>query len=409
MTTIRARSTLHKLNAKAVAAVAEPGRIADGGGLYLVVRQRGEAIEKLWVFRYRRGGREGAREFTMSLGPVRDVSLAQARELAATARTALAAGQDPRQALGRARGTSRFGAIADAYVETVGQGLRSKTSLTQWKLTLGDAYCRCLRRLPVDQIGVADVLAVLQPIWLEKPKTARRLRERLERVLDAAAVKGLRTGDNPARWRGNLAHLLPKQDPLKRGHHKAVPWREMPAFMAQLREFNSVSALALEFTILTVARTGETIGAVWSEIDTERRIWVVPAVRMKSGREHRVALCDRAMQILERMRALGGDYVFPGRRLDDPLSQMAMAMCLRGIRTDATVHGMRSSFRDWCGEATSFAEKVAEAALAHAAGDKTEQAYRRGDALERRRELMSAWENYLREATEVVVPLRRAT
>jgi integrase len=262
--------------------------------------------------------------------------------------------------------------------------------------------------MPIDAIGVQHVLEVLRPIWLAKPETAKRLRERLERVFDAAAVKGLRTGANPARWKGHLAHLMPKQNRLSRGHHAALPWEEMPAFMRQLRGLNSVSALALEFTILMVARTGETINATWAEIDEKRSLWIVPAARMKAGREHRVPLCDAALAILARMRAFGTDgYVFPGRSTGVPLSTMAMAMCLRGLSTDATVHGMRSSFRDWVGEATNFPEKVAEAALAHAAGDKTEQAYRRGDALERRRDLMGAWQHFLDASGAVVIPLQR--
>lgn len=249
---------------------------------------------------------------------------------------------------------------------------------------------------------------MLQPIWLTKAETAKRLRERLERVFDAATVKGLRTGANPARWKGHLAHLLPKQNRLSRGHHAALPWEQMPSFLRQLRGLNSLSALALEFTILTVARTGETIGATWAEIDEKRGLWIVPAARMNAGRVHRVPLCGAAPAILARLRAFGTDgYVFPGRSTGVSLSTMAMGMCRRGLRTDATVHGMRSSFRDWVGEATNFPEKVAEAALAHAAGDKTEQAYRRGDALERRRELMAAWQRFFDANDAVVIPMRR--
>jgi len=407
MTEHRAR---YLLKARFVAGVTAPGRYNDGGGLCLLVRRRGDAIERLWLFRFRRGPRGGSKETALSLGPAHAISLAQARELAGRCRSAIALGQDPRRLLGRAVALPTFGEFADRHVDSIAPGLRNAKHIAQWRMTLGDTYCHTLRRLRIDRVGTEDVLATLKPIWTTKPETAQRLRGRIERVLDAAAVAGLRSGSNPARWRGHLALLLARPTKLGRGHHAAVPWAEMPAFMARLRALDTVSALALEFTILTAARTGETIGATWAEIDLAARLWTVPAERMKAKREHRVPLCDRCLAVLEEARQLrtSGDWLFPGPRPGRPLSNMAMATCLKGLRPDATVHGFRSSFRDWVGEATGFSEQLAEAALAHIVGSKTERAYRRGDALERRRELMAAWATFLSEATGVVVPLRRS-
>ena len=241
------------------------------------------------------------------------------------------------------------------------------------------------------------MLAVLQPIWQEKNETASRLRGRIERVLDAAKAKGLRTGENPARWRGHLDTLLPKRQKLQRGHHPAMPYTEVPAFVAELRTREAMAARALEFAILTAARSGEVLGAMWGEVDLKAEVWTVPAMRMKAGREHRVPLTAPAIAILRALEALRpedddkGAYIFPGQRKGRPLSGMAMEMLLRRQKLEITVHGFRSSFRDWAAEETGFPREIAEAALAHVVGDATERAYRRGDALEKRRELMTAW------------------
>ena len=383
----------NRLAARATQSITKPGRYADGGGLYLFVRQRGDTVERLWLFRHERGQRSARRETAISLGPARDVPIARARMLAGQCRQALAAGEDPRQALARVRGVPAFAEVADQYLAAIAPGLDLKT-LESWRHTLGDQYCRTLRRLAVDKITTEHVLAVLKPVWAVKAVTAQKMRSRIERVLDNATVAGLRSGANPARWRGHLAHLLAKPAGLGGGHHAALPWAEVPELVARLRGLDSITAAALEFTILTAARTGETIGATWSEIDLERRIWTVPAERMKMGREHRVPLGDRAVELLEDMRRLGQRHVFPGRNLARPLSEGAMMEFLSRARPGATVHGMRSAFRDWVGEATSFAADLAEAALAHRVGSKVERAYRRGDALERRRELMTAWERF---------------
>jgi integrase len=399
---------LNLLSAQTVKTITKEGRHADGGGLYLVVRKRGTLVERLWVFRYSRGARAEKRDSVISLGPARDLSLANARELAKLCRGALLAGQDPRAAIAPPSEAPTFGREADDYIDSIEPGMRNTKHVAQWRMTLGDVYCKALREKAVDRIGTEDILAVLKPIWLTKPETAQRIRGRIERVLDAAKVRQKRTGENPARWRGHLEHLLPSARRLVRGHHAAVPWRDMPTFMRRLKALDSVSALALEWTILTCARTGETIGATWPEIDIEQAVWTIPAARMKAHREHRVPLSARCLEILAEAKSLGGVHVFPARKPKKALSIMAMAECLKGLDPAVTVHGFRSSFRDWVSEATSFSGELAEAALAHVVKDKTERAYRRGDALERRRELMAAWERFcLPPVAENVVSIRR--
>jgi integrase len=271
-------------------------------------------------------------------------------------------------------------------------------------------YAEPLRAKPVDKIETADVLAVLQPIWREKPETASRLRGRIERVLNAAKAKGYRTGENPAAWRGHLENLLPKPSRLSRGHHAAMRYQDVPAFVATLREREAVAGLALEFAIVTAARSGEILGARWSEVDLDAKVWTIPAERMKAAREHRVPLSEPALAILRKVNeAKVSDYVFPGQRPGKPLSVMALEMVLRrmGIE-DATVHGFRSAFRDWAGNETNFPRELAEHALAHVIGDKAEQAYRRSDALMRRRELMDAWARHCEgEANTKVLAFKR--
>jgi integrase len=253
---------------------------------------------------------------------------------------------------------------------------------------------------------------VLKPIWTAKPETASRLRGRIEKVLDAAKAKGFRTTENPARWRGHLDHLLPKPLKLSRGHHAAMPYEELPAFMGELRQRQVTAALALEFCILTAARSGEVLGCRWSEIDLDKKVWTVPAHRMKAGREHRVPLSGRVVAILRELaEADARPFVFPGQARNKPLSNMAMDMMLRRMKRDAaTVHGFRSSFRDWAGNVSNFPREIIETALSHVIGDKAEQAYRRSDALEKRRKLMEAWATFCepRQHRGVVVNLRSA-
>jgi integrase len=285
--------------------------------------------------------------------------------------------------------------MAEAVLKSLESGFRNKKHAQQWRNTLA-VYAANLSTKPVNTIGADEVLAALNPIWIEKPETASRVRGRIEKVLDAAKARGFREGDNPARWKGHLDHLLAKQPKLSRGHHAALHYSEMRSFMNLLRDRRSIAASALEFCILTAARSGEVLGARWSEFDFDINVWTVPATRMKAGREHRVPLSPRSLALLDLMRShCVSEFVFPGQKLEKPLSNMAMEMVLRRMnRGDITVHGFRSSFRDWAGDVNGAAREVAEAALAHVIGGSTEQAYRRNDAIEKRRPLMQEWALY---------------
>jgi integrase len=398
----------NRLSARAVATLTKPGRHADGGGLYLTIDKRGG---RRWTFMFERGGRQ--RE--AGLVSAASVPLAKARALAAQFREALAAGQDPiatREASRRAReGRKTFGEIADALIAAKEAGWRSEKHKAQWRTTL-ETYAAPLRSMPVEEVDTEAVLSVLQPIWRSKFETASRLRGRIEAVLDAARAKGLipRNEANPARWKGHLAMLLPKRQALSRGHHAAMPYAEVPAFVTRLRQHEALSALALEFLILTATRAGEACGARWDEIDFAAKIWTISAARMKAARVHRVPLSAPALAILEGLgeTRIGGPFVFPGRRSGAALSTKALAMLLQRLRVDVTVHGFRSSFRDWCGNETSFPREIAEAALAHQVGGAVEIAYRRGDALEKRRALMESWAAFCEpRAPSKVIPLRK--
>ncbi|WP_089173415.1 site-specific integrase [Bosea sp. AS-1] len=385
---------LGKLSAKAVAALSKPGRHSDGGGLYLSISADGR---RRWVFFFAKGGKQ--RE--MGLGSARDVTLARARDLAAECRGHLAEGRDPIEARKRQRERDKpvptFGEAADALLAEIEKDWTNEKHRYQWKRAL-EVEAKSLRDMPVNEIEVEHVLKVLRPIWREKPETASRARNRIERVLDASAALGHRSRDNPARWRGNLDSLLGKRERLTRGHHKAVPIDDTPAFVEQLRSRSAMAALALEFTILTAARTGEVIGATWGEIDRAKKLWRVPGERMKMGKPHEVPLSTRALEILD---AAVGDRtvkpespIFHGPRVSEALSNMSMAMLMRRMQVDATPHGFRSTFRDWAGDRTNFPRDIIEHALAHQVGDGTEQAYRRSSALEKRKKLMDAWARY---------------
>jgi integrase len=265
-----------------------------------------------------------------------------------------------------------------------------------------------LRRLSVDEITTEQVLAVLKPIWVSKPETATQVRGRIEQVLDYAKVLGHREGENPARWKGHLDHLLPpraKVAPVQ--HHPALPYRDVPAFMGALRKQEKTAAKCLEFTILCACRTGEAIRAVWSEINWELRTWTIPATRTKQGREHRVSLSEPAIRLL-RLLPREGEYVFPGR-YGGPQSDGTLRALLERMNVAVAVHGFRATFSTWARECTSFPRELVEAALGHAVGDVVERSYQRGDALERRRELMAAWGNYCSSSGAEVVQLRRAS
>ncbi|MGY3694738.1 integrase [Bradyrhizobium sp. USDA 3240] len=376
-----------KLTARKVE-TAKPGKYSDGGNLYLIVSETGA---RKWVLRFTWRGR--AKE--MGLGSAASVPLADAREKAASARRKIAQGLNPIDERKRDGGIPTFGEMADDVRETLSAGFRNEKHKAQWKSTL-ETYGAPLRAKPVDTIATGDVLAVLKPIWTTKAETASRVRGRIEKVLDAAKAKGFREGENPARWRGHLDHLLSRPSKLSRGHHAAMPYEDVATFIAKLRDREASSALALELCILTAARSGEILGMRWPEIDLDKKVWTVPADRMKAGREHRVPLSPPAVAVLRQLEKLrAGDFVFAGQARNKPLSNMAMEMVLRRMKIEnATVHGFRSSFRDWAGNVSNFPREITETALAHVIGDKAEQAYRRSDALEKRRKLMEAWAVY---------------
>jgi integrase len=367
---------------------AKPGKYSDGGNLYLVVSS---SNSRKWVLRFTQRGR--AKE--MGLGSATNVSLADARQKAADARRKIDQGINPIEERKREDKVPTFAEMADEVREALSEGFRNAKHKAQWKSTL-ETYAAPLRGKPVDTVTMDDVLAALRPIWSAKPETASRVRGRIERVLDAAKAKGFRSGENPARWRGHLEHFLSKPNKLIRGHHAAMPYEEVPSFLAELQTREALAARALEVCILTAARSGEILGMRWPEVDFSKTVWTVPATRMKAGREHRVPLSQRAIDILSNLHKLRTrEFVFPGQKPDKPLSDMSMEMVLRRMNVeDATVHGFRSSFRDWGGNETDFPRELIETALAHVIGDKAEQAYRRSDALEKRRKLMDAWTTY---------------
>jgi integrase len=412
---------IDQLSVKGVANEKKPGRHADGGNLYLVVSPLPANADakakpsKRWLFMYKWGGKQKE----MGLGSTNAVTLARARELAANCRAMLAENTDPIEArraeAAKADAGHTFGEVAKQLHAAREDGWKNTKYTTQWMTSL-EVYCAPIWSKRVEAVTVADILAILQPIWTTKAETAGRTRGRIEAVLDAARARGLIPEDraNPARWRGHLSHLLPKKQKLQRGHHAAMPFGELPGFIETLRQRPATAASCLEFAILTAARSGEAIGARWNEIDFAAKVWTVPGGikgRMKSKKEHRVPLSDRCVVILrtlEPLKAAPDGFVFPGQKAGRPLSSMALEMLLRRMAVPVTPHGFRSSFRDWCGEATSFPREVAEAALAHPVGNSVELAYRRGDALEKRRQLMQAWADYCNGATlGNVVPLKR--
>lgn len=392
-------SKINRLTARMVA-LAKPGLHADGGNLYLRVAASGA---RSWVFLYRSGGKQ--RELGLgSAGPV-GVSLADARTKAAEARQTLQGGTDPlegRRAAEAARkaAATTFASVADQYVADHRAGWSNGKHVAQWRMTLGDSYCKAIRSKPVGDIGIDEVLEVLKPVWQKRPETARRIRMRLERVLDAAKVMGLRSGENPARWRGNLDHLLPAHAKATKTHHAALPYAEVPAFMRALAERPAMAALALRFLILTASRTSEVLEAEWSEIDMDAKVWTIAADRMKARRIHRIPLSDAALEVLKAAKGKDPLLVFPGQKPGRPLSNMAMLILLQRMKVDevTTTHGFRSSFRDWAAECTSYPGEVAEMALAHVVENATEAAYRRGDLFEKRKALMDDWAAFVMKA-----------
>ena len=385
---------------------AKPGRYADGGGLYLLVKPSGA---RSWIYRATIAGKVRDIGLGTAAG-AGSISLADAREKARDKAKEAAAGgvpvSDRRRRVQVAKGAEQaakiagttFRDVAGSYIEMHKDSWRNAKHRQQWTNTLEKYAYPHFGDLPAAEIGTEHVLAALQPIWKTKPETASRVRGRIESVLDAAKVRGLRSGENPARWRGHLDQALPRRTRLSRGHHKAMAYPDVPAFMAKLGAKEGVAARALEYTILTAARSGETLGAMWSEIDLDASTWTIPASRMKAGREHRVPLPARAVAILKAMLPLkkgdaAASAVFAATH-GGALSSMAMSMALRRMEDDVTVHGFRSGFRDWAADRTAFAHEVCEMALAHTIANKAEAAYRRGDLFTKRRQLMEAWDKF---------------
>ncbi len=387
-----------KLSALTVSRVKGKGLYPDGGNLYLQVGSTGA---KSWIFRYMINGT--AR--TMGLGALHAVSLADARDKAGECRKLLSSDIDPlksrkedqaRKKLAAARGMT-FKQCAEAYIEAHKAGWRNDKHIWQWENSLSRFAYPTLGNLPVQDIDVALVMKVLEPIWKEKTETASRLRGRIESILDWATVREYRQGDNPARWRGKLDNLLPRPSKVQKvQHHPALPYADMNEFMEAVGKETGLAARALELVILTATRTSEVIGAQWKEFDLKQKLWTIPANRIKAGREHRIPLSDAALAILKKLEKVKiGDYVFPGGRKGKPLSNMALLVLLRRMEwTDITVHGFRSSFRDWAAEQTNFPREIAEEALAHILTNRVEAAYRRSDLFDKRRQMMVAWARY---------------
>jgi integrase len=392
---------------------APPGMHGDGGGLWLHVNAAGA---RSWIFRYMLRGK--ARE--MGLGPVHTIPLAEARKRAADCRRMRLDGIDPIEVRRAAKAGAQleaakamtFEECARRYIEAHKAGWKSPKSLAAWEGTLAADVFPMFGNVAVQAIDTALVMKAIEPIWTKKPETAVRVRGRIEAILDYATARGWRpAGDNPARWRGHLDKLLPVKSKVRQvEHHAALPFGEIPAFMTALRQENGNAARALEFTILTAARTSEVLGARWDEFDMNAKLWTIPGKRMKGGREHRVPLSPAVIALLEMLwENREGEFVFAGGVSGKPLSNMAMLVLLRRMkRNELTVHGFRSTFRDWAAERTSFQNEVIEMALAHAIGDKVEAAYRRGDLFEKRQRLMEAWAGYCisSPASGEIVPIR---
>lgn len=385
------------LSAAQVASIKADGRHPVAPSLYLNVRAA--TGSRSWLFRYERQGKC----HWLGLGGAADVPLTKARDEAERLRVEVRQGQDPLAERKTKKAevskvisiAPTFAWCAAEYIAAHEASWKNDKHIAQWTSTLATYVKPIFGSLPVDKVEVEHVLKALKPIWITKPETASRLRGRIERIIGYASAMGHRSGPNPAEWKGALSHLLPPHGRVQKVvHHAAVPYAEVPALVARLGRMTSTSAKALRFTVLTASRTGETIGALWSEIDLKARLWTIPAERMKAGVTHRVPLSDAAIELLKSLPR-DGALVFPGSRRGKPLSNMSMLMCLRGLRTDAaTVHGLRSSFRDWCAEATNHPREIVEQCLAHATGSAVELAYLRSDHLAKRKIVMAEWATF---------------
>jgi integrase len=434
---------INRLSARTVATLAKSGRYADGQGLYLSISDNGG---KRWVFIFKRGGK--AREMGLGSAAAGAVGLARARDLASDARDLLAKGIDPiseRQRIAaEQQEVPTFGECAEGYINAHKSSWKNAKHADQWRMTLlgvdpkgrpaKNDYCKSIRGLPVDRIGDGHIMRVLEPIWSVKTETASRVRGRIEKVLDRAKVLKFRRGDNPARWTGHLAQLLPGKTQIAPAeNHPALPYRQLPEFLAELRRRPGIAARALEFTILTAARTAETIGGIRREIDESEKLWIVPKERMKGRRgarkrDHVVPLTAQAQAILAAPH-LDGEYLFPGAN-DEPLSNAAMGAVIDRMNEDRTKaglpkwvdpqqgdreivpHGFRSTFKDWCSDETDYPNEMSEVALSHTLPDKVEAAYRRGSMLQKRRAMMADWAAFCEGrlvSAGVVVAMSRAS
>jgi len=409
------------LTDRQVRAAKAPGILIDGKGLRLkiTVNPKTQELRKNWIWR---GKVDGGRVREVGLGSIATVSLEVVRKRAQALREQARAGIDPiaaREAERAQKATEAARALtfeqcAERYIAAHEASWKNAKHRQQWANTLKAYAYPLFGKVPVADVSQGMVMQILEPLWAEKTETASRLRGRIEAVLDWATVRGLRRGDNPARWRGHLDKLLPKRSRARKvQHHPALPYAELPGFMAKLREAEGLAACALALCILTATRSSETLEARWSEIDMDARVWTIPASRMKAGREHRVPLSAEALKLLKLLKPQKRqkvEFVFPGAKPGRPLSNMAMLQVLRRMkRTDIVPHGFRSTFRDWCAERTNYPREIAEAALAHVNADKAEAAYRRSDLFDKRRQLMTQWSAYCSSppAAGKVVPIRK--
>jgi len=390
-----------RLNAVGIRNLKEPGRYADGNGLYLFVDDSGA---KRWILRTVVGGKRR----DIGLGSLKLISLADAREETVKLRRLARAGGDPLAARRRERRTMlTFKKAAETVHANHAETFRNAKHKAQWLASLETYVFPALGARTIDSIDSGDIMRVLTPLWTSKPETARRLKQRLRVVLDWAKASGYRSGDNPV---DGIVQALPRVKQTAK-HHAALAYSQLPAFLKALQasDAGDTTKLAFEFLVLTASRTSEVLGARWQEIDSDGKTWTIPAARIKAGREHRVPLSPRTIEILDTVAKMkdGGPYVFPGRATGKPLSNMVFLMVLRRLdREDITAHGFRSAFRDWAAERTTFSRAVCEAALAHVLPDKTEAAYFRSDLFELRRSLMDTWAAFVGSTPAEVVTLR---
>jgi integrase len=393
----------YKLNPKEIDSL-PPGTHGDGNNLYLVVKDTGA---RAYMLRYYWQGRPQK----MGLGSTRDITLAEARDAAIDANRLIAKGTNPREARDEQRyaeGSVLFGEFAEELRLKLEKGFKHKAHKAKWKRTV-EVHSKPLHKKRLDKIVTQDVLAVLEPIWLTTPVAARDVRQHLEAILSAAKAAGHRKGENPAVWKGNLEHLLPKskRKGKVRGPHKSLPYQELPAFMQELAAVDSIGARMLETCILTIARTNEIINMRWPDIDMDKALWKVPAALMKMDKDHIVPLSRPVMEFLRTAYEMRfGDYVFPGRTRGEPMSNMTMLELLKDMgRTGITVHGFRATFRTWADEEMNFSNQAVEFCLSHIPGDEAEKAYRRGSMLKKREQIMTAWANFATKPPAKVISI----